>query len=392
MMSRGSVIPLFVEQVPVGRAADRHRPGDDPVPDVARRVGPAGRARLRRTPGPGTSSSARPRPARSATWPARWPRRWACEPDVKVIGTRHGEKLYETLATREELARADDQGDYFRVAVDARDLNYERVLRRGRPCGVRDRRLPLPQHHAARASTRWWRAAAWPPAFRALAGTGDVTPFWVVALVVALVRDRPGDSGPAPARRLGRAECTGPRTPAACLAAAGSRVLAGGRRRRPGRTGRADHGGRGSCWSRSPWPSWAWRTTCAGARHPPAACPPGDRRRRDGVRPRPTCVDAGAPDRRWPLLGGGLAASAYLNTFNFMDGINGISSLNGDGGRASGSPGSASDLRVRPLLVLGLAVAGAVARVPAVERAASAGLPRRRRQLRARRAGRGHWP
>ncbi len=43
---------------------------------------------------------------------------------AQVIGTRHGEKLYETLATREELARAEDQGDYFRVAVDARDLNY----------------------------------------------------------------------------------------------------------------------------------------------------------------------------------------------------------------------------------------------------------------------------
>ena len=43
---------------------------------------------------------------------------------MKVIGTRHGEKLYETLATREELTRAEDQGDYFRVSVDARDLNY----------------------------------------------------------------------------------------------------------------------------------------------------------------------------------------------------------------------------------------------------------------------------
>ena len=46
------------------------------------------------------------------------------EPEVKVIGTRHGEKLYETLATREELTRAEDQGDYFRVSVDARNLNY----------------------------------------------------------------------------------------------------------------------------------------------------------------------------------------------------------------------------------------------------------------------------
>ena len=46
------------------------------------------------------------------------------DPDISVIGTRHGEKIYETLATREELVRADDQGDFYRVPVDARDLNY----------------------------------------------------------------------------------------------------------------------------------------------------------------------------------------------------------------------------------------------------------------------------
>lgn len=53
------------------------------------------------------------------------------EPNIKVIGTRHGEKLYETLATREELARAEDQGDYFRVLVDARDLNYSEYFEKG---------------------------------------------------------------------------------------------------------------------------------------------------------------------------------------------------------------------------------------------------------------------
>lgn len=45
--------------------------------------------------------------------------------DIKVIGTRHGEKLSEQLATREELARADDHGSYFRVAADNRQLNYK---------------------------------------------------------------------------------------------------------------------------------------------------------------------------------------------------------------------------------------------------------------------------
>jgi UDP-N-acetylglucosamine 4,6-dehydratase/5-epimerase len=43
---------------------------------------------------------------------------------VNVIGTRHGEKLYETLLTREELARAEDCGNYYRVPADTRDLNY----------------------------------------------------------------------------------------------------------------------------------------------------------------------------------------------------------------------------------------------------------------------------
>jgi UDP-N-acetylglucosamine 4,6-dehydratase/5-epimerase len=48
-----------------------------------------------------------------------------------VIGTRHGEKLYETLATKEELTRAEDQGEYYRVAVDARDLNYAEYFDEG---------------------------------------------------------------------------------------------------------------------------------------------------------------------------------------------------------------------------------------------------------------------
>jgi UDP-glucose 4-epimerase len=43
---------------------------------------------------------------------------------VRIIGTRHGEKLYETLLTREEIAEAEDMGDYYRVPADSRDLNY----------------------------------------------------------------------------------------------------------------------------------------------------------------------------------------------------------------------------------------------------------------------------
>jgi UDP-N-acetylglucosamine 4,6-dehydratase/5-epimerase len=57
---------------------------------------------------------------------------------VKVIGTRHGEKLFETLATREELTRAVDQGDYYRVQVDARDLNYSEYFDEGDPAEAND--------------------------------------------------------------------------------------------------------------------------------------------------------------------------------------------------------------------------------------------------------------
>ena len=149
MMSRGSVIPLFVEQIRAGQpmtvtdpkmtrflmslddavllvehAFEHARPGDlfirkapaSTVGDLARAVGKA----------------------------------MGVEPDIKVIGTRHGEKLYETLATREELARAEDQGDYFRVAVDARDLNYSEYFDEGDVARVGDRRLPLAQHRAPR--------------------------------------------------------------------------------------------------------------------------------------------------------------------------------------------------------------------------------------------------
>ena len=52
---------------------------------------------------------------------------------VKVIGTRHGEKMYETLLTREERAGARDLGRYFRVAADNRDLNYDKYFTEGHP-------------------------------------------------------------------------------------------------------------------------------------------------------------------------------------------------------------------------------------------------------------------
>jgi UDP-glucose 4-epimerase len=51
---------------------------------------------------------------------------------TQVIGTRHGEKLFEVLLSREEMVAAEDLGNYFRVAPDLRDLNYEKFVEKGR--------------------------------------------------------------------------------------------------------------------------------------------------------------------------------------------------------------------------------------------------------------------
>ena len=50
---------------------------------------------------------------------------------IRVIGTRHGEKLYETLVTREEMFKAEDMGNYFRIPADSRDLNYDKYFSAG---------------------------------------------------------------------------------------------------------------------------------------------------------------------------------------------------------------------------------------------------------------------
>ncbi|WP_374398486.1 polysaccharide biosynthesis protein, partial [Flavobacterium sp.] len=49
----------------------------------------------------------------------------------RIIGTRHGEKLYETLCTREEMMKAEDMGDFYRIPADNRDLNYAKYFSEG---------------------------------------------------------------------------------------------------------------------------------------------------------------------------------------------------------------------------------------------------------------------
>ena len=53
------------------------------------------------------------------------------ETQIKIIGTRHGEKLYETLCTREEMLKAEDMGDFYRIPADNRDLNYAKYFSEG---------------------------------------------------------------------------------------------------------------------------------------------------------------------------------------------------------------------------------------------------------------------
>ena len=53
---------------------------------------------------------------------------FANKSEIQVIGTRHGEKLYESLVSREEMARAEDLGNYYRIPADARDLNYDKYF------------------------------------------------------------------------------------------------------------------------------------------------------------------------------------------------------------------------------------------------------------------------
>ena len=123
MASRGSVIPLFIEQIKAGR------PMTVTDPEMTRFLMSLDEAVLLVEH---ALESARPGDLFIRKAPAATVRVLAhalaelfeVEPNIQIIGTRHGEKLYETLAAREELVRAHDQGDFFRVPLDTRDLNY----------------------------------------------------------------------------------------------------------------------------------------------------------------------------------------------------------------------------------------------------------------------------
>ncbi|WP_259214488.1 polysaccharide biosynthesis protein [Bradyrhizobium centrosematis] len=131
MASRGSVIPLFVEQILSGKPITITDPTmtrfmmslDQSVELVlyAFAHGQNGDIFVQKAPAATVEVL-----ARALLDIMRCPGH-----PIAEIGTRHGEKLYETLLSREEMSRAEDRGDYYRIPPDARDLNYSKYVETG---------------------------------------------------------------------------------------------------------------------------------------------------------------------------------------------------------------------------------------------------------------------
>lgn len=123
MASRGSVIPLFLKQIQDGAPLTLTDPNmtrfmmtiDDAVDLVlyAFQNGNPGDIFVQKAPA-----------ATIGVLAEALLKLFSAKNEVRIIGTRHGEKLYETLLNREEMAKAEDMGGYFRVPADVRDLNY----------------------------------------------------------------------------------------------------------------------------------------------------------------------------------------------------------------------------------------------------------------------------
>lgn len=131
MASRGSVIPLFADQIRAEKAITITDPEmtrfmmtlDDAVELVmfAFQNGKPGEIFVQKAPAATIETL-----ARAMVELARKP-----DHPINIIGTRHGEKLYEALLSREEMAAAQDLGEYFRVPPDLRDLNYDKYFDKG---------------------------------------------------------------------------------------------------------------------------------------------------------------------------------------------------------------------------------------------------------------------
>jgi UDP-N-acetylglucosamine 4,6-dehydratase/5-epimerase len=130
MYSRGSVIPLFVEQIRAGRPLTLTDPTMTRfLMSLAESVDLVEYAFAHASPG---DLFVRKAPASTVRDLAlALAGLLGAEPELSTIGTRHGEKLYETLLSREEMASAEDRGDYFRVPLDTRSLDYGLYVEHG---------------------------------------------------------------------------------------------------------------------------------------------------------------------------------------------------------------------------------------------------------------------
>ncbi len=132
MASRGSVIPLFIEQIKKGASLTLTDPNmtrfmmtlEDAVDLVlfAFEHGKQGDLFVQKSPAATIDVLAKALMELYKT-----------KTEIKVIGTRHGEKLYETLVNREDMQKAEDLGDYYRIPADNRDLNYAQFFSEGEP-------------------------------------------------------------------------------------------------------------------------------------------------------------------------------------------------------------------------------------------------------------------
>lgn len=132
MASRGSVIPLFLEQIAAGRPLTITEPEMtrfmmtlDGAVDLVLYAFEHGR--------PGDMFVQKAPAATIGVLAEALKKLLQADNPVRVIGTRHGEKQYEALLTQEEMACAEDLGDYFRVPSDNRDLNYNLYFSQGLP-------------------------------------------------------------------------------------------------------------------------------------------------------------------------------------------------------------------------------------------------------------------
>ncbi len=129
MCSRGSVIPLFIDQIKAGQPITITDPNMTRfLMNLDEAVDLVKFAFENANPGDLFIQKA---DASTIGDLAKGVQRIFGDTGTNIIGTRHGEKLYETLMTREERLRSEDMGNYFRVAADNRDLNYDKYFVKG---------------------------------------------------------------------------------------------------------------------------------------------------------------------------------------------------------------------------------------------------------------------